>query len=184
MSLVKDGKAVASGEEWIGGRGSVPLRIPAGATGDHTLRISGRGFADEGVVRVEPGTILFLESDKPIYKPGETVRIRVLALDSALRPTAAEATVEAADAKGIKVFKKGVTIDDWGMGTLELPLSTEPNLGVWKLRATSGAGAAQLDIRVERYNPAEIRGEGDAGEGVGARHGGDQRHDRRGIFVR
>ncbi len=157
VSLVKDGKAVASAEEWIGGRGSIPIRIPAGATGDYTLRISGRGFADEGAVRVEPGTILFLESDKPIYKPGETVRLRVLALDSALRPVAGQATVEAADAKGIKVFKKSLAIDEWGMGTLELPLSTEPNLGVWKLRATTGAtggsggGNAQLDVRVERY---------------------------------
>jgi CD109 antigen len=157
VTLLKDGKAVASGEEWIGGRGSVPLRIPAGATGDYTLRVSGRGFTDEGAVRVEAGTILFLESDKPIYKPGETVRLRVLALDSALRPVAGEAAVEAADAKGIKIFKKTLAIDEWGMGTLELPLSTEPNLGVWKLRAVAGVasassvGNAQLDIRVERY---------------------------------
>lgn len=153
--LVKDGKTVASGEEWVAGRGGVPLRLPTLAAGDYTLRVSGRGFADEGTVRVEAGTILFLETDKPIYKPGETVRMRVLTLDSALRPVAGTATVEAADAKGIKIFRKTVAIDEWGMGTLELPLSTEPNIGVWKLRAMTGTGAgrrsAQLDIRVERY---------------------------------
>ena len=155
VALLKDGKTVASGEEWIRGRGSVPLGVPNLAAGDYTLRVSGRGFTDEGAVRVEAGAILFLESDKPIYKPGETVRLRVLALNSALRPVAGQATVEAADAKGIKIFRKIVAVDEWGMATLELPLSTEPNLGVWKLRAMTGTGAGasgtQLDIRVERY---------------------------------
>jgi CD109 antigen len=155
VALLKDGKTVASGEEWISGRGSVPLGVPNLAAGDYTLRVSGRGFADEGAVRVEAGTILFLESDKPIYKPGETVRLRVLSLNSALRPVAGQVTVEAADAKGIKIFRKIVAVDAWGMATLELPLSTESNLGVWKLRATTGtgagAGSTQLDIRVERY---------------------------------
>ena len=37
------------------------------------------------------------------------------------------------------------------MTTLELPLSTEPNLGVWKLTAFSGNRKTQLDIRVEEY---------------------------------
>ena len=37
------------------------------------------------------------------------------------------------DAKGIKVFKKAVATDEFGMVTLELPLSAEPNLGVWKV---------------------------------------------------
>ena len=155
VALIKDGKTVASGEEWVSGRGSVPLGLPNLAAGDYTLRVSGRGFADEGAVRVEAGAILFLESDKPIYKPGETVRLRVLSLNSALRPVAGQSTVEAADAKGLKIFRKIVAIDEWGMATIELPLSTEPNLGVWKLRATTGTGAGasgtQLDIRVERY---------------------------------
>ena len=99
--------------------------------------LSGNGFTDRATVRVEDGTILFLETDKPIYKPGETIRIRVVALDVNLRPVATTATVEAQDAKGIKVFKKGATTDAFGMATLDLPLSTEPNLGVWKLRAAA-----------------------------------------------
>ena len=37
------------------------------------------------------------------------------------------------------------------MTTLELPLSSEPNLGVWKLTAFSGNRKTQLDIRVEEY---------------------------------
>lgn len=155
VALVKDGQVVASGEDWVSGRGGVPLRLPKLATGDYTLRVSGSGFRDEGVVRVEDGTLVFLETDKPIYKPGQTIRIRLLTLDSALRPVSGQATVEALDAKGIKVFKKAITLDDYGMASLDLPLSSEPNLGTWKLRAATGSGTGarttQLDVRVEEY---------------------------------
>jgi CD109 antigen len=153
----KSGKPVAEGSEWVlNGRGGVPIRLGALAAGDYTLGVSGNGFTDRATVRVEDGTILFLETDKPIYKPGETIRIRLVALDVNLRPVATTATVEAQDAKGIKVFKKTVSTDAFGMATLDLPLSTEPNLGVWKLRAAVGESvggnrATQLDVRVERY---------------------------------
>jgi len=79
------------------------------------------------------------------------VHIRVLALDPELRPVAGNAVVEALDAKSIRIFRKVVTLDDFGIASLDLPLSTEPNLGVWKLLATAGDRSAQLDVRVERY---------------------------------
>ena len=153
----KGGKVVAEHSDWVlHGRGGIPLALGAVAAGEYTLAVSGNGFTDKATVRVEDGTILFLETDKPIYKPGETVRIRVVALDVNLRPVATTATVEAQDAKGIKIFKKTVATDAYGMATLDLPLSTEPNLGVWKLRAAVGESvgssrATQLDVRVERY---------------------------------
>ena len=86
-----------------------------------------------------------------MYKPGQTVNIRAFLLDPELKPVTGPIVVEAQDAKGIKVFRKATSSDDYGMTTLELPLSTEPNLGVWKLTAFSGNRKTQLDIRVEEY---------------------------------
>ncbi|MCL4531845.1 MAG: alpha-2-macroglobulin, partial [Actinobacteria bacterium] len=37
------------------------------------------------------------------------------------------------------------------MASMDLPLSTEPNLGVWKVTAKAGKRSAQLDVRVEQY---------------------------------
>ncbi|HEU5330618.1 MAG TPA: MG2 domain-containing protein, partial [Thermomicrobiales bacterium] len=153
VALLKDGKAVAQAADWVPGRGSVALSVPKLAAGDYQLKISGKGFSDTGAITVEDNAILFLETDKPIYKPGQTMRIRLLALDAALRPVSGDATVAALDAKGIKVFKKTVTADDFGMASFDLPLSDEPNLGVWKLSATMAGGkqTAQRDVRVEKY---------------------------------
>ena len=94
---------------------------------------------------------LFLETDKPIYKPGQKIHARVLMMDPELKPLSGEITLEVQDAKGIKVFKQQAMADDFGMAELEMPLSTEPNLGVWKLTARSGDQTTQLDVRVEEY---------------------------------
>ncbi|MBI2940853.1 MAG: alpha-2-macroglobulin [Chloroflexi bacterium] len=151
VSLVKSGRSLADGTGRVAGRGSVSLPVPKLADGDYEIRVSGKGFQDQAPIRVEEGLLLFVETDKPVYKPGQTVRIRVLGLDPALKPVGGEATVEVADAKGIKIFKRVAPIDDFGMAAVDLPLSTEPNLGVWKVRASSGKRASQVDVRVERY---------------------------------
>ena len=151
VALLKDGKNLAQSDGYISGRGELALAVPALAEGDYQLQLSGRNIQATTPVRVEEGTLIFLETDKPIYKPGQTIHIRSLTLDPALKPVAGTVTVEVLDAKGLKIFKRDVAGDDFGMASLDLPLSTEPNLGVWKLTAKAGKRSAQLDVRVERY---------------------------------
>jgi CD109 antigen len=151
VELLKDGQAVLESSAQIVGKGSVPLALPSLTEGQYQLRVSAAGFQDQAPIRVEDGTLVFVETDKPIYKPGQTVHIRALALDGALKPAGGQAVIEAMDAKGIKVFKQTVPFDDFGMAELDLPLSTEPNLGVWKVSASLGKRASQVDVRVERY---------------------------------
>ena len=102
-------------------------------------------------MRVEDGTVLFLETDKPVYKPGQEILVRVLRLGPELKPLPGDVTVEIQDAKGLKVYREETTTDDFGMATLRMPLSNEPNLGVWKVTTNSGEQTAQVDVRVEEY---------------------------------
>ena len=141
-------------------RGSDPIELVAPANlsaGQYTLRMEihsddNLAFADSASVRVaEPAALLFLETDKPIYKPGQRIRIRALRLDSDLKPLPGPVEVSILDAKGIKVYKATVDADEFGMAEAALPLSTEPNLGVWKIIAESGEQKTQLDVRVEEY---------------------------------
>ena len=151
VALYKGSQRLAEASAPIAGHGEVLLPVPKGADGDYELRVSGKGFTARSSVRVEESTLVFLETDKPIYKPGQTVHLRVLTLDAQLKPTTGQVTVEVSDAKGIKVFKKDLTSDDYGLASTDLPLSTEPNLGVWKARVQAGKRTAQVDFRVERY---------------------------------
>jgi CD109 antigen len=145
------GRVIAEGTAFIEGKGTVGLDVPAVSSGDYLVELRGTGFADTAKVRIEPGTLVFLETDKPIYKPGQSVLMRVIALDSELKPVKTRALVEVQDAKGVKVFKKEVSTDEYGMATATLPLSAEPNLGVWKLSVSAGGASSDLDVRVEEY---------------------------------
>ena len=153
LSLFDGQDLAASVEATVNGAANLELPIPQLEPGLYLIEIEVEGVPEirSASIQVEEGFLLFVETDKPIYKPGQTVRIRLMTLDALLKPWPSTATVEVQDAKGIKVFKTEIATDDYGMTTLDLPLSTEPNLGVWKLTALAGEQKTQLDVRVEEY---------------------------------
>jgi CD109 antigen len=151
VALAQGGQTVATTTARVNGRGAVSLPVPTVKDGDYQLQISAQGFQDQTPVRVENGTLVFLETDKPIYKPGQTVHFQVLALTPALTPASGTVTIDVQDGKGIKVFRATPAVDEFGMESVDLPLSNEPNLGTWKATATLGQRSAELDFRVEEY---------------------------------
>jgi CD109 antigen len=150
--LLKDGKKVTSTSHAVNGNGTITLNVPDNAdAGLYEVMVKGTGFIDKAAVSVEKSYLVFVETDKPIYKPGQTVEMRVLTLDPDLKPITETATIEVLDAKGIKIFRTDVTTDDYGMANLELPISSEPNLGTWKINAITEKSTNELDVRVEEY---------------------------------
>jgi CD109 antigen len=151
VALLKDGKTVARAKESIDGKGTIKLSVPDIEEGSYEIQVKGTGFNAKSPVKVERSFLVFLETDKPIYKPGQTIQMRVITLNAELKPANELVTVEVLDAKGIKIFRSEVVTDAFGMAGLELPISTEPNLGVWKITATTPKTETQLDVRVEEY---------------------------------
>ncbi len=151
VALLKGGETIVSKQGSIDGKGIIELVIPDIEEGDYEISVKGNGFTDRASVRVERSLLIFLESDKPIYKPGQTIQIRVVTLNPELKPVSESVTVEILDAKGIKIFRQEVDTDDYGLASLELPISSEPNLGTWKINAIDEETKTQLDVRVERY---------------------------------
>jgi CD109 antigen len=151
VALAREGKEIVKVKKRIDGKGIIPVNIPPVEEGEYEIRIKGDGFEDRARVRVENSFIIFVETDKPIYKPGQTAHLRVITLDAELKPVGEVATLEIMDAKGIKIFRRELETDEYGMATLDLPISEEPNLGVWKITALADKGRTQLDIRVEEY---------------------------------
>ncbi len=149
--LLKDGEEVASASQTIDGRGTIALDIPDVPDGQYEIQVKGSRFSDKASISIENSFLVFVETDKPIYKPGQTIRMRVLTLDTELKPVTEPVTVDVLDAKGIKIFHSEVTTDEYGMAGVDLPLSDEPNLGVWKINAVTDKARNQLDIRVEEY---------------------------------
>jgi len=151
VSLLQAGREIARTAGTVKGKGTIDIAVPDVEEGQYQVRVKGSSFDDSASVTVEKSLLTFLETDKPIYKPGQTIHIKVVTLTGELTAAVGRVTVEVFDAKGIKLFRKEVDTDDFGMANLDLPVSTEPNEGVWKITATTEKGRTQLDVRVEKY---------------------------------
>ena len=153
VSLFDGGTAIQAVTAAVVGTANVMLPVPRLERSRYEVhvRVDDVPEVSRAFVDVVDGLLLFVETDKPIYQPGQTVHVRLMTLDSALKPWPSAAAIEVQDAKGIKVFRKEVETDEYGMVTVDMPLSVEPNVGVWKLTALAGDQRTQLDVRVERY---------------------------------
>ena len=152
LALMQRGRVLVDTETHIDGSGIVALQVPDVAPGNYELEVKGQGFSDTTTLRIEANKpVLFLETDKPIYKPGQDIRIRVLQLGPELKPLPGEFTVEIKDSRGNKIFREQSTSDDFGMADISVPISSEPNLGIWKLTATAGEQTTETDVTVAEY---------------------------------
>ena len=94
---------------------------------------------------------LILETDKPQYKPGQTVRARALAIDAlSLRPVAGATTFTFRDPNGFVAMRATAEADAHGVASASLPTSAEPTLGDWAVEASfaeTGNDATSVDAR-------------------------------------
>jgi hypothetical protein len=99
------------------------------------------------------GRRISLSTDKTIYKPGQTIELRSLALDPSSRsPLASHDVVfEALDGKGNKVFKRHATTDQYGVAAVHVVTDAQVNEGTWTLRATVDSATTEKKIPVARY---------------------------------
>ncbi len=143
------------------GTAEAQFRFPAGMVGECQLRYvvdTPIGSTDlNQTVRLEDKVSVLLTTEKPIYQPGQTIHVRVLALDRANHAAAAgrKLTFEVEDSRGNKVFKKATRTDEFGIASAEFGLADEVNLGTYHLRAllgdAEGGNAAEIALNVERY---------------------------------
>ena len=135
------------------GRITARFNVPNVERGVYTLEIEVGGL-DEALtaqVQVDEKPVLLIETDKPIYKPGQTIHGRVLVLTRDLVPSTSQASIEITDGKGVKIFRQGLETNAFGVALFELDLATELNFGTWKITAESGSGSCVVDVRVEKY---------------------------------
>jgi CD109 antigen len=144
---------LTSGSTGQSGHAVATFDVPDLEQGTYTLvaQPAGSNATFNGSVRIANSSALFLETDKPIYKPGQTIHGRILSLNNRLIPVSGQCTIEISDSKGIKVFKETLDTNEYGVASFDMPLATEVNLGTWKVKAEMGQSQTQLDLRVEKY---------------------------------
>src|SRR5665648_120509 len=145
--------ALLKGSTGESGHTVATFAVPDVEEGRYVLKAEPVGSDTEfkTVVNVVKSNPIFIETDKPIYKPGQIIHGRILILNNNIVPVVQDVIIEISDAKGIKVFKENLTSNEYGVASFDLPLASELNLGTWKIKATSGSSMSVVDIRVEKY---------------------------------
>ncbi|XP_041628708.1 complement C4-A-like [Vulpes vulpes] len=76
---------------------------------------------------------LFLQTDQPVYNPGQRVRYRIFALDQKMRPSTDTLTVTVENSQGLRVRKREVRVSSIFQDDFMIPDISEP--GTWRISA-------------------------------------------------
>ncbi|ELT94268.1 hypothetical protein CAPTEDRAFT_212111 [Capitella teleta] len=108
----------------------------------YKLKLTLIGFEEEVVqekdIEVKAKSMsLFIQTDKGIYKPGETVKYRAFTVTPDLTPYTGSITVTISDPKKNKIDQLKDLTPVFGVVNSSLELSTEPVLGMWTITVES-----------------------------------------------
>ncbi|XP_026545497.1 alpha-2-macroglobulin-like [Notechis scutatus] len=100
-----------------------------------------------------PSDLLFVQTDKPIYKAGQEVKIRIVCLHEDFRPANKKIPlIYIQDPKKNRLFQWNDVKLSMGLTQLSFPLSSEPALGTYKLVVEkSSRKIAEHTFYVEEY---------------------------------
>ena len=137
------------------------VRLPAGVAGGQ-LRVEVEHERTSSwattALRAVALESLALSTDKTIYKPGQTIHLRLLGLSSSKAPLAErDVRVEVLDGKGNKIIKRTTRTDAYGVASLALATAAEVNEGAWTLRAELDGARAERKVPVARYNLPKLK---------------------------
>ncbi|XP_075891994.1 alpha-2-macroglobulin-like [Nelusetta ayraudi] len=119
------------------------------------VKVQGGTFSSEEVRKVmvrvyQPRT--FIQTDKPIYLPGQTVHFRVITLDPDLRSVNSRYnTIEIQDANRNRIGQWLDTESDGKMLQLSYSLNPEAPQGKYKIFVWINETKLSLDFKVEKY---------------------------------
>lgn len=157
--LIKEGDdVVESYSDTTDDLGAAAFEVEAPGPGTYEVEARAQGSylsaSVAGGIEVETdGQKVLLTTDKPIYKPGQTMHLRSLALGrDGNRPVEGEQAVfEVEDAKGNKVFKKTLETDEFGIASSTFVIGNIVNEGTYKVRAIVGEVTSEKTVQVEQY---------------------------------
>jgi len=139
------------------GSASPRFRLPDWEDGDYELTVRAEtGVWDESAtrsVKLRRSWKLMLTTDKPVYQPGQVIRIRSLALARPdLKPVAGrEVEYSIADPKGNCIFRARDVTSKFGIASTECPLADLINEGTYQIECRVGDTTSAVSVEVKKY---------------------------------
>ncbi|XP_047738800.1 LOW QUALITY PROTEIN: uncharacterized protein LOC108672298 [Hyalella azteca] len=117
----------------------------------------GSAFSREALLTFKPlGPSVLVHTDRPVYMQGDTVRIRVVGVDSAGRPAPESVDVYILSPRGVLVRRWLSRQCGERVVGLQFPLSAEPEEGRWTVRVEEASAVTEHHFIVEYFYPTRF----------------------------
>ncbi|KAI1230511.1 hypothetical protein IHE44_0009971 [Lamprotornis superbus] len=155
IQLVVKGETVSRSHGTVLDKGTIKLKVPSGLRGQAHLKVWGnRHLAEEGyifhnyttVTIDSKGSSVFIQTDKPVYKPKQKVLINLFMVTSDLRP------VNDRDPRGSRMIEwNNLKPFCCGIVNMTFPLSDQPVFGEWLIFAEMQGHTYNKSFEVQKY---------------------------------
>eukprot|EP00069_Balaena_mysticetus_P019920 bmy_02576T0 len=159
--LVAQGEAVAQSQGAILDKGTIKLKVPTGLWGQALLKVWGRGWwAEEGpffhnqtsVTVDSRGASVFIQTDKPVYRPQHRVLISIFTVTPDLRPVSEKLEAYVLDPRGSRMMEwRHLQPLCCGITNMTFPLSDQPVLGEWFIFVEMQGHVYNKSFEVQKY---------------------------------
>ncbi|XP_044217735.1 C3 and PZP-like alpha-2-macroglobulin domain-containing protein 8 isoform X1 [Thunnus albacares] len=161
VQLSVKGQAVAHSHGSVLDKGTIKLKVPSGLRGQAHLKVWGNRHLTEGgyifhnytTVTVESkGTAVFIQTDKPVYKPKHKVLINVYTVTPDLRPVNDKIEAYVLDPRGSRMVQwKSLKSICCGVVNMSFPLSDQPVFGEWFIFVEVQGHTYNKSFEVQKY---------------------------------
>ncbi|XP_045561976.1 C3 and PZP-like alpha-2-macroglobulin domain-containing protein 8 isoform X2 [Salmo salar] len=161
VQLSVKGETVAYSHGMVLDKGTIKLKVPRGLRGQAHLKVWGNRHITEGgyifhnytTVTVDSkGTAVFIQTDKPVYKPKQKVLINVYSVTPDLRPANDKIEAYVLDPRGSRMVQwKGLKPLCCGVVNMSFPLSDQPVFGEWFIFVEMQGHTYNKSFEVQKY---------------------------------
>ncbi len=172
VTLSGGGKQLLLSQGRTDGSGGLDARfdVPPWSSGKYEIVIRAQ-FGDQVTVEKQSVELtaaarILLQSDKPLYQPGQTVHLRALTLRAQDGRPLGTGTIRfvVQDPRQNRIFQAEKTLSSFGIASADLPLADDLLLGSYQVQAelfgaagVPAADPADLKVEVSRYVLPKIR---------------------------
>ncbi|XP_071088373.1 CD109 antigen-like isoform X7 [Haliotis cracherodii] len=157
-ALVKGTQSIASASGVLvqGQPQSITIKVPKDLkSGSYKLKVTGSGgltFSNETTLSYNHKSMsIFIQTDKAMYKPGQTVHFRAFAMFPDMKLYTGDMNVDIFDPNSNKIKQWVAVKDASGVITNYLPTSSQPVLGDWKIKVTAGTVTEEKVFTIAEY---------------------------------
>ncbi|ESO93728.1 hypothetical protein LOTGIDRAFT_209261 [Lottia gigantea] len=119
------------------------------------IKVTGTGganFTDRQYLNFNTKNLeIIIQTDKKLYKPGQTVKYRVFGVKPDLQAVQDTFEVTVTDPKNNKIQLFTSNGDSYGVVENELKLSSEPIFGTWQIKASTKGSEHVQTFKIEKY---------------------------------